>query len=107
MNVDECVLNFILFMSSLVVTMEIHYYSVFGRSFNHSWSPWSLLFIYGPHRLFPIFVFTLRPIFFVPFWPISAYSKFGHEHIAQNLLSPCVDLSNSYSHVHVEFEPKY
>ena len=64
-------------MCSLVVTMEIHYY------FDHSWSPWSLLLIYGHHRSLFTFVLTLRPMFYVPFWPISAFSKFGHEHIAQ------------------------
>ena len=106
MNFSDCVLNFILFMCSLVVTMEIHYYRVFGRTFDHSWSPWSLLFLYGHHRSLSIFVFTLRSIFYVPFWPISAYSKFGHEHIAQIYSVHVLNFLNSYLHVHVEFEPK-
>ena len=50
---------------------------------DHSWYPWSILFIYGHQRSSSIFVFTLRSNFHVPFWPISAYSKFGHEQIAQ------------------------
>ena len=37
---------------------------------------------HGHYRSSSIFVFTLRPIFYVPFWPIAAYSKFAHEHIA-------------------------
>ena len=82
-NFSDCVLHFIFFMCSLVVTMEIHYYRVFGRTFDHSRSPWSLPFIYGHHRLSSIFVFTLQPIFYVPFWSIFACSKFGHVNIAQ------------------------
>ena len=83
MNFGDCVLKFFFFMCSLVVTMEIHYYFFFGRFLDHSWSPGSPPSIYGQHRSLSIFVFTLRPIVYVPFWPISAYSKFGHEHIAQ------------------------
>ena len=83
MKFSDCVLNFIFFMCSLVVSMEIHYYCVFGRTFDHYWSPCSLLSIYGHHRSSPTLFSTLQPIFFVPFWPTSAYITFGHEHIAQ------------------------
>ena len=83
MNFGDSVLNFMFFMCSSVVTMEIHHYLVFGPTFDHSWSPWFLLSTYGHLRMLWTFVSTLRPIFYVPFGPISAYSEPGHEHIAQ------------------------
>ena len=83
MNFGDCVLNFIFFMCSLVVTMEIHYYLVFGRTFDHLWSPWSALYLYGPYRLWLIFLPTIRTIFYVPFWSTFACSTFGHVNIAQ------------------------
>ena len=45
--------------------------------------PTSVSFIYAHHGSLWTFVFKLPPILSVPIWPISAYSKFGVEHIAQ------------------------
>ena len=104
MNFSDCVLNFIFFICSLVMTMEIHHYWVFGRTFDHSGSPWSLLYIYGHFRSSPIFVFALRSIFHVPFWPISAYSKFGHENIAQ-IYSVCVLTFRTHIFMYISFTP--
>ena len=75
MNFGDCVLNFIFFMCSLVIAIENHYHSASGRTFDYSWTPRSELLIYGHHGSLSTFVFTLRLISHVPFWPISAYSN--------------------------------
>ena len=93
MNFGDCVLNFFFH----VFTCGDHG-DPLVLSFRSNYRSFVVPMVPTIHISSSWVVFTLQSIFYVPFWPISAYSKFGHEHIAQIY---SVHVLNSRTHIFI------